>query len=72
MASWQVSPLNWPEFTTKPSWVSEREARRIAIGFVAVPPWIGRTTTRMSNLYFLAKSKSRSSCAGTLMIAPVP
>ena len=32
----------------------------------------GCTTTRTSMPYFRANSKSRSSCAGTAMIAPVP
>ena len=33
---------------------------------------MGRMTSRISRPYFLANSKSRSSCAGTHMIAPVP
>jgi len=32
----------------------------------------GRMTRRMGSLYFVANSKSRSSWAGTLMMAPVP
>ena len=32
----------------------------------------GATTARMGRLYFLQNSKSRSSCAGTAMMAPVP
>src|SRR5260370_39578648 len=32
--------------------------------------WI--TTVRMGRLYFLQNSKSRSSCAGTAMMGPVP
>ena len=31
-----------------------------------------RTTGWIGSAYFFAKAKSRSSCAGTLMIAPVP
>ena len=32
----------------------------------------GRTTTRIGSAYFRANSKSRSSCAGTAITAPVP
>ncbi len=32
----------------------------------------GRTTTRIGSSYFRANSKSRSSCAGTAITAPVP
>ena len=36
------------------------------------PPSAGRTTTLIGRLYFRANSKSRWSCAGTAITAPVP
>ena len=35
-------------------------------------PSAGRTTTRIGSAYLRANSKSRSSCAGTAITAPVP
>ena len=37
-----------------------------------VPPGSDATTRRIGRPYLVANSKSRSSCAGTAMMAPVP
>ncbi len=60
-------PSNWALFTITPG---PTYASRISLPFS--PPPFGAITSRIGSPYFFAKAKSRSSCAGTAMIAPVP
>ena len=55
------------EFTRTPSF----DTAAVIAGSAASPS-TGRMTTRMGSAYLRANSKSRSSCAGTAMTAPVP
>ena len=66
MASAQVRPLYSPELTSTPS--SEMNGSLFR-AFESL-----QRLNHLSNFdpYFVANSKSRSSCAGTLMMAPVP
>src|SRR6266705_3954361 len=77
-------PLNWPELMLTPysvkasvgslADIEDPDAKPVS-GIPADTDSIdrdGATTARMGRLYFLQNSKSRSSCAGTAMTAPVP
>ena len=64
MASFTVRPLRKSEFTMMPV-----SSLRVKASFSMSPPW---TTSMMSQPNFLANSQSRSSWAGTAMMAPVP
>src|SRR5229473_8364876 len=77
-------PLNWPELMLTPysvkasvgtlADIEDPDAKPVS-GVPANTDSIdrdGATTARMGRLYFLQNSKSRSSCAGTAMMAPVP
>jgi hypothetical protein len=59
-------PLIGPESTATP--LSSLNVN----GTSGVSPAAVLTTTRIGRLYWFANSKSRSSCAGTAMSAPVP
>ncbi len=62
-ASSTLSPSKMPEFTIMPVSQSVKAADCTS------PPF---TTSMMGRLNFFAKSQSRSSWAGTAMMAPVP
>ena len=69
-------PSNFPEFTNSPS--PSQHSETIFTSGTACPGIGsgtmrgGSMTFRIGSLYFFAKSKSRASCAGTAMMAPVP
>jgi len=47
-------------------------SQKASVGFTASTPSTGRMTGTTGIEYFVQNSKSRSSCAGTAMMAPVP
>ena len=65
MAAALASPSSGPEFTSVPS-------PGVAVPVSAGSGWSVSTTTRTGRSKLRAKSRSRWSCAGTAMIAPVP
>jgi hypothetical protein len=67
IASGEVRPSNLSELTSRsaPEWATNASSAG------ASPP-AGSTTRRISRSNLRANSKSRWSCAGTAMIAPVP
>ncbi len=67
-ASSDGSPSQGPEFTMIPSF----ETASVSAATSGIPPSTGLTTTRIGRSYLRANSKSRSSCAGTAITAPVP
>ena len=67
IASLAGMPLNSPESTSTSSAVCATKASPSGSS-----PDAGRTTYRIGNAYVRAKAPSRSSWAGTAMIAPVP
>ena len=68
IASGVGRPSNWPELHDRPS---ASVAAVIFAGSGIGSPSV-RTTGIIPSPYFLTKSKSRWSCAGTPIIAPVP
>ena len=64
MASFTVMPLRKSELTMMPV-----SSFRVKASFSMSPPW---TTSMISQPNFLANAQSRSSWAGTAMMAPVP
>ena len=73
MTRWASSdqrPVYSPESTTRPG--SEYAAVIVAASSGAAPLPSGWMTTRTERPYFRANSKSRWSCAGTAITAPVP
>jgi len=66
VASGVESPSIGPEFTAVPSPLKQTPSPRPGV------PAGGSTTSRIVRLYFWANSKSRSSCPGTAMMAPLP
>src|SRR6202030_4872125 len=67
-ASSVVSPLYDPEFTLFPYSVNAS----FNVSLLNIAPSFGCTTIGIASPYFVANSKSRSSCAGTHITAPVP
>src|SRR5438309_295584 len=65
LASGVVSPFSGPDAMATPSAVYGSLGSRVV-------PSSGATTRTMGSPNLRAKAKSRSSCAGTAMIAPVP
>ena len=76
--AWLVIPVNVPLRTITPSprygavGESCSVASRVATRPGAPPPASAEMTSGMGMPNFFANAKSRSSCAGTAMIAPVP
>ena len=68
IASGEVMPVNGPELTSR----SSPECADEGLVLRAPRSSTGSTTRRISRPNFRANSKSRSSWAGTAMIAPVP
>ena len=83
LASGTVRPSNWPELTSTPRSLS-RYGRPLSSSPESPSPWAdglppplcaspaGSTTRTIGSPNFRANSKSRSSCPGTAMMAPVP
>ena len=71
-ASSFCSPLNSPGALTMTPGSTVAALLKVDGGDVVRAYPGGRTTTRMGRSNFLANSQSRSSDAGTAMIAPVP
>ncbi len=67
LAATALMPSNWPELIS----TSFAECSTNAPSPTGSPP-AGATTGRIGRPYFWANSKSRWSCAGTPMTAPVP
>ena len=68
VAASDVMPSYLPELNSMPSFDVGVVERALA----GASPSAGRITGTIGRLYFCAKSKSRSSCAGTPITAPVP
>src|ERR1043166_1831492 len=62
-------PLNSPELIEMPQSMNGATVPTADAGLSSDD---AATTVRIGSLYFLQNSKSRSSCAGTAMIAPFP
>src|ERR1700685_1229688 len=66
-AAWKFNPSYGPEFTQRPC-----SAYQGCHAFTEYLRPSTSMTVLIGSLYFLANSKSRSSCAGTPMTAPSP